>query len=652
MARNPWDNDPIVSQRNPWDDDEIVQPAQTNRQRRGQQVSQTYQTLLRGAGDMLFPSPRVAELAVSGSPLQGLGLADEAVGVLSMALGGDFETARAGEAGRIRQLREDFPVSTFGAEMAGLTGAGMLAAPAAPAAIKSAFASAPVRAGAAVGGGTGAVAGAGEAEGGLMNRVVGGVAGGTVGAGLGSAAPAVANQAGAMLGRLGGAASEAVQGVPAGVRRLFSNADPQASAPTPDGAFYGERLGPRGQELITSLSQRPDDAGRMVQEAARGRAAERAERVMAEVQLRTGDRRGVDALMDGRQARQQASPIFETAAQTPIAVSGELRTRLRELGRQGVSFDVADRTVERGGARLSAFLDDTSPEGTTVPLRALHQLVQDVEDAAGEAFRSGRGNQGRSLANEALALRRTLKEASPEFREASAIWSSQARDQRSFELGQSVFQQGRSRARVELDLRDFLGNASEISASERGAFMAGVLDAIESTTASTAQGGNPASRLTREGVQDRLAIVFGNDTAQQLSEVLTRQNQLADLDRLYQPSLGSQTAARLGSLGAEDRLAAGPLRGGTADTIDAVGGFLSQPVTRTREMLSGAVRGRMPEQEATQLAEVLLDQGSPSQNRAMQMFLRSIEDENLRRQATSPTAGASAGYMGGRSARN
>jgi hypothetical protein len=622
---------------------EPVDAPMTDRERRGQQFAQTYQNLLRDVGGRLFPDASVAELAI-GAPIRALGLQDEAVGLGAMAVGGDFSTARQAEAERIDQLRSDMPVSSLLAEGVGAIGAGLLAAPAilarAPAGIQSMAASRPMLSGGALGGATGGAVGAAEGEG-VGGRVVGGLLGAGLGAPLGAAAAPVAS-------RISGAISGAAENVPAGIRRLFGQRDAAAAAaPTPDGAFFGERLGPQGESLITSIAQRPDQAGRAVQEAARGRAAERTERVMAEVTQRTGGQRGVDILMDGRAARQQAAPLFEAAGAQSVPISGAIRARLRELNRLGVSFDVADRTIERGGVRLSALIDDTLPEGGAVPVRALHQLVQDVEDAAGSAFRDGRGNVGRALANEARDLRRSLKDASPEFREASAIYAGQARDNRAFELGQSAFQQGRSRARTELELNDFLGNVSDMAASERGAFMAGVLDAIENATAGTAAGGNPASRLTRKGIEERLSIILGRDTARDLARTLVRQNQLADLDRLYQPTLGSQTAARQSAQGAENRLAAGALRGGTADAIDTVGEFLSAPVTATRRAASGAVRGRMSEEEAMQLAEILMSQGDPTQNLAMQRFLQSIKQEGVRRQGAVVPAGLLAGSMAG-----
>ena len=177
--------------------------------------------------------------------------------------------------------------------------------------------------------------------------------------------------------------------------------------------------------------------------------------------------------------------------------------------------------------------------------------------------------------------------------------------------------------------------------------MAGVLDAIESTTASTASGGNPASRLTRQGIEERLRIILGPEEARELSRVLVRQNELSDLDRLYQPTLGSQTAARTSAQGAENRLAAGELRGGAADVIDAVGGFLSSPVTTTRQAASGAVRGRMSERDALELARVLVEQGDPTESLALQRFLRAIQQENVQRQSTALPTAFAAGAMAG-----
>jgi hypothetical protein len=621
---------------------QISQPTISDRQRRGQLVAQTFGNLSRDVRERFFPDPAAGAFAMS-NPVQAVGLQDEALGLLSMAVGGDYEAARASEAQRIAQLRDEFPVSTTAGEVVSGGGAGMLAAPLiaarAPAGVQSFVANRPIVANGLLGGATGGAIGAAEGEG-VQGRVVSGLLGATMGAPLGAAGTPIAN-------RIAGAIGGAVERAPAGVRRLFGqgNAVP-AAAPTQDGAFFGERLGPRGEQLITSIAQRPDQAGRVVQEAARDRALARTERVMAEVTQRIGTRRGVDVLIDSRAARKQAAPLFREAAAQPIEISGDVRARLRELDRLGVSFDVADRTIGRGGVRLSALVSDDVPEGGVVPLRALHQLVQDVEDAAGSAFRDERGNQGRALANEARGLRRLLKSTSPEFLEASALYAGQARDQRAFDLGQSAFQQGRNRARIELELNDFLGAGDDISASERHSFMAGVLDAIESATASTAAGGNAASRLTRQGIQDRLSIILGPEDARDLSRVLMRQTELSNLDRLYQPTLGSPTAARLSAQGAEDRLVSGPIRGGAASTLEAALDP-AQTLRSARNAAVGAVRGRMSERDALELARVLVEQGDPTESLALQRFLRAIQQENVQRQSTVLPTAFAAGAMAG-----
>jgi hypothetical protein len=187
----------------------------------------------------------------------------------------------------------------------------------------------------------------------------------------------------------------------------------------------------------------------------------------------------------------------------------------------------------------------------------------------------------------------------------------------------------------------------DMSASERGQFLSGVLSAIERRVGTVGEGGNAASRLTRQNIQDRLSIVFG-DQADELADVLSRQNRLAELDRLYQPTQGSPTAARQAAAGAEDRFYGGPIRGPAAGTIDWAGDVLSNPVTRARNLGAGLVRGRMPGAQAEELAGILTQQDNQT---AIQRFLQQIEQERARRAAISGSgvvAGTALGAQGGR----
>jgi hypothetical protein len=200
---------------------------------------------------------------------------------------------------------------------------------------------------------------------------------------------------------------------------------------------------------------------------------------------------------------------------------------------------------------------------------------------------------------------------------------------------------------IERELREFVGSMDDMSASERGQFLSGVLSAIERRVGTVGEGGNAASRLTRQNIQDRLSIVFG-DQADELADVLSRYNRQAELNRLYQPTQGSPTAARQAAAGAEDRLAAGPMRGAAAGAVDIAGDFASQPVTRARNFATGAIRGRMPGAQAEELAGILTQQDNQT---AIQRFMQQIEQERARRAAISGTgvvAGTALGAQGGR----
>lgn len=486
----------------------------------------------------------------------------------------------------------------------------------------------PMASATAAGGAIGASAGAGDGEN-LQERLQNAAVGGGLGALLGPLGVLAARGAGG-IGRAIGRATGAPQPPSRGASALISQADPNASTATPDGSFFGERIGPQGQELITALGQRSDEAGSIVQEAARARARERSGRVLAEVQMRTGGRRGINAIAESAQAEAQAKPLFDAARNQRINVTGDVRAAVRELDRLGVDVGRVD---QRGEISLRALMDDTN-DGADIAFGRLHQLVRNAEDAAGAAFRRGEGNLGSDLAGVSRGLRRQLRQASPEFAQASSIWRGAQQDRAARKLGGRVFQQGQGRAQTEADIAAFL-ERGDLSASEKGQFLTGVFDAIEGRTGNS---NNAAAVLDKPGIRQRLALVFGDEEADVLADVIGRQNELAGLDRLYDPVQGSPTAPRLAATGAEDRLAAGRARGGAADAVDSVGGFLSEPVTGTRRAASGLVRGRMAPQEASDLASLMTRQDASAE---VQRFLDLIEQERRRRGAIGLIGGAS-----------
>lgn len=627
----------------------------TPEQQRGANLGTTYSRLvndvvsrvpgLSGAADAL---PRSFNLS---DELTGLA-ARGAVGVRNLVRGENNDAGAAGDAAardereQVAQYRRDNPVRAMLEEGVAQGGAAYLAA--APLAgtqiAQQAGNLARVRpmltaagSGAAMGGAVGA--GAGES---LGERAQNAVTGAAIGGAMGPLGVMGARAVGG-IGRAISRAAGRPQPPSRGAMQMLSQVDDATAQATPDGAFFGERIGPQGEELLTSLGQRSDEAGDIVREAARRRLRQSSQEVLAEVQMRTGSRRAVDAIADAVEAERQAAPLFRAAERTTLQPSGRLRELVRRAQAEGLDVSRTAGRQPRGELRLDALLSDDPTEGA-ISGATVRSLISDVEDAAGSAFMGGQGNQGARFAALERELRDYLKDQSDDFAQASRLWHSTQRDRRALAIGQTVFDEGRNRAQIEYDLRQYMGGFDDLSQSERGQFMAGVLDAVERKLSTVSSGGDAAIRLTKGQISDRLAIVFGEDQAQELAEVMARRAQLARNARVYDPITDSASARRLSAAGAEDRLASGGARGSAADAVDAVGGFLSEPVTGSRRVASQALRGRMSPQEARDLAQLMTRQDASDE---MQRFLAAIEAERRRRGAIGLIGGAAGTYGSG-----
>lgn len=615
-------------------------------EQRGEFFSQTVHNLI----DDVPPLGRAAR-AMGG--LRGPNWSGEVYGAAAEAAGALTGRPTSGRAAaRVEQElvdreRQERPVTTFAEDLIAGTGATLLGgaglAANAPRVAQAGanFARARPAASAALSGlAGGAVAGAGAGETGADRRF-GALAGGAAGAALAplipAAAPLIGRGANAVARRMGREADN----VPEGVRKFLASVPEEAQRETAENIgeagpeFLGERLGARGERIMTDLAQGDDAAANLARAAARRRAEQRTGRVMAEVQMRTGSRRGVDAIADRAAAQQQAAPMFQAAAARPVNVSGQMRAALREADRLGIDVRSADTP---GELSLAAMLDDQTQEGA-VSFGRLHQLVQDIEDEASSLFRNGRGNRGERVSALARDMRSQLREASPEFAEASRIWRSSKNDERAFQIGTRVFDEGRDRASIEYELRNFVGNMDDLSASERGQFLSGVLDAIERRASSTGQGGNAGSRLTRQGVRERLSLVFGEDEAESLSQMLTREGYTASLDRMYDPNMGSNTAGRQASAGAADEALRG---GGSRFAADVVQDVRGGTIGKGRAAIANSIR-RAPERERQMLAELMFMESSPDANAMLERMI----SEQRRRAGLIGGAAAYGGYGAG-----
>lgn len=458
----------------------------------------------------------------------------------------------------------------------------------------------------------GATYGAGTAERGEMAE--GAQQGAAIGGALGAAMPLATSAGGALARQL--KTPSADRQVLNAARRagLPDNLDDAVSGAR-QGDFVAEAAGGSSRRIAQGVPGLSEDAAEVANRAIDERQAARFDRLMQGVRQISGDDGTRAASVSIERLRGEAAPLFSQVDENVISATPAIRQQVRDLRRAGVSFAEADRlaALEGGGnVRLSALADDMDlPD--QVRLGDIRALISSVESRAGRAFRAGDGVEGRAFANRARALRNALKEADPNFREASRLWHSAVQDEQAMNLGRDVFS-GRAGALTEIE--DFVEGG--LSASERRAFMQGVTEAIESRAArASEQGGNAASRFNPRYIRDRLRLVFGDD-ADQLVGLLDDLNSQASFENMTMRSVNSATQGRAEA----ERAARSAMRTGAADAIRDVRGAVG--LTGPRNRIADAVAGT-PDQMSAEMARLLFrpaDMADPEIQRLIQAQAR------------------------------
>lgn len=725
--------------------------------------------------DPRAPRGVIPNMDILGNGLQGAGWSDEYRGALARLSNVwtpederlDPALVAQRERERVSQVREDRPVSTFLAEMG--SGAVLTSPLGGSGALRSMSAARPMASAAVGGGAGGAIAGAGEASGGIRDRLMGaasavplGVALGPLAVKAGRAVSSVA-EAGSRTARAAFDAARGRQGASRGAERMFDDAarragftvDDARSLPqrSPDGFFLGERMGPTGDAVIRAAGNRADSAGDAVAEAVTQRRAGRTQRILDEVRLNTGGRRGVDAIADVRAAEGQAAPHFNRAREQRVPLDDDLRGVLENIQARGISLRAADRArpagdpsisgmlnfkggasrdsgqtlnqfirsrgglsddrgdilsaagspsrarglISEGGEQIdyaaeaafdagffpgrgsppsrTEFLDAVADDlngrpvrsvqdfnasqdlasraadmraiesgEATINLGALHDLAKEVEDEAQSLYARPRGNAAREVSALHRQLRNVLRDASPDFAEGSRIWRSARLDEEARKLGQRALRGG---AEPEDALRQFL-ERDDMSASERGQFLSGVLDAVEGRVESVAaDGGNQAGRLGTGTIRRRLEMVFGKDEADTLVELLRREGRQASLERAAMPNEGSATFPRQEADRLLRDIEVGPARSIAADATRNIRQALLQ---RPRDVMADRLgRGRSEDVEG--LARALTG-SADQQNPAVAEFIARMEKQQRMREIVDQAMQPVAAVYGAQSSRS
>lgn len=591
--------------------------------------------------EILADEMPAAQMAFQGSTL---GFGDEVMGgtaaLAAGATGNDpgaayRENTDAAREGLARN-REEAPVTSFLLEIAGggATGAGVAGSlsrrfPGMTRQMLNFASRHPYLMSALTAGGSGAVVGIGEGD--DHGRLESGLQGGTLGLFMGPAVRGATGLGGRLYGSLRN--RNVSRGTQAAERAGLTVDDVTAL----DGDFLAETAqNPRAQSTAIGLAGMGDDAQAVIRDAVSERQAGRAQRLADAVEGSTGSRGGAGALLQLDEIRAQARPLFNAADDVQGRMTPRLREMVRQANRAGVTFRNADELAARDGdarVALSAFADDADGLPDQIRLGDVRALARAVENEARRLSRQGE-NPG-SLWNLAREMRDQISRQSPEYRQAAQMWRSSARDEEAFELGQRAFRPG---AQQERALRRFFANGSR-SQSEQRNFLAGVADAMDQRISGAAETGNPAARLNRAIVRDRLKIVLGDEAGDELMNTIMRENRRASFENVASREVNSSTDAR--QQGRRDAQAAlmGAGRQFAGDLVEDTSGTLM-----ARHRLAGAVRGDDPE-AAADLARLLM--ATSRSDPAVQRFLSEMDSVYRASQGPAPVADVLAGQGAG-----
>lgn len=431
-----------------------------------------------------------------------LGSLDEIEGAADAAMTGrSYGEAVEGARQRTREQKQDFPIATT---TAGLAGA--VTSPAAQLAMKAFPTGASLGQQALAGAGSGAALGGAqgfmEGEGGALNRRKSAGSGAVGGAAVGVAVPVVAQGAGALAGYfrnrlnqmrgINRAASDL--GISPRAGRLLSDtlemddaARMRSALNRPDAMLAD--AGPSTQGALDAVIQSPGEGARTALGRIDDRASAAGQRLVGELDRTMGAPQGINAAQGAiRQGTAGArSAAYDAAYSKPIDYAGEAGMRLEGLLRRvpGKAIQDANRLMQLDGDSsrqiLASIADDGSVTFRQMPdVRQWDYIKRALDQAAasgeGQGALGGQTPMGRAYQGLARTIRDTVADAVPEYRTALDTAADAIGQVQGVKFGAQMMRPGTTREEV----ADFLKGAT---GAERAAVKQGVRQQIDDTIA-------------------------------------------------------------------------------------------------------------------------------------------------------------------------
>lgn len=427
---------------------------------------------------------------IARSALQGasFGAGDElvaagAAGLSSLVRGDDYgqayDTYLSRERGKLDQFRDQSPITATVAEIGGA----LPVAAALPMGAAGMSASLPARigAGAAVGAGEGAIYGFNAGEGGAKNRMTNAATTGAVGAGVGALAPAVgaaAKNVGQRLLSRQQARRLGISGPTYEVlRRAFSADDTltgqgaQRVAAAGDDAMIADS-GPTARALLDVSIQRSGPAGRAASDAIEGRVTTAGSRLTGALD----DVMGVPGNTLRKGYSDGVRQAYEAAYSAPIDYASDAGRQIETLLQRvpGQALRRAKELMQLEGVNSNQILADIADDGSVVfqrlpDVRQLDYITRglnataDAQATAGQM--GGQTAMGRAYSNLSREIRKTLKDAVPDYATALNLSAGEIRERQARDFGLSFLRPNVTRDEV-TDALSGMGNAEKARVAE------------------------------------------------------------------------------------------------------------------------------------------------------------------------------------------
>lgn len=554
---------------------------------------------------------------IAGTPFIG-SYADEAVGMFSPQAADNMratsEAMQRQNPGQTAALRAGGAVAT--SIPLAIAAAPTLAANAAPTIGARAVQAAGL--GAVVGATEGAIYGAGEGQGQerLGNAQEGAIFGGLAGGVLGAAAPYAAEGIKYALTTLRGRDVSIIAkalGVSAPAARVIKQAldvgDMAQAEAALNRAGGGAMLADAGQparELLDAAANAGGEAGAIARQSVDERASAASAEMTATLDRFFGKPQGeATARANIRTGTQEArQTAYDAAYATPIDYAAPRGQQIEALMARvpQSAINRANQLMRLEGmesGQIKAIIGDNGSVSFEVlpDVRQLDYITRALNDVAAEADGQGRlggtTDVGRATKNLATRIRRTLREAVPEYGAALDVAADAISQSNAVELGYDLLRAGTRRETV----REALNGASK---AEREAAKQGLRSYIDDTLANVSRTLTDPNTDIREGIKlvrdlssrasmDKVRMLLGKDAANQLATQLEKQAVAFELRSAI--ATNSKTAIRQSIQGTvADQIAPNALETLTAGKpVDAAQRFIqiftgnSQEATALRE---------------------------------------------------------------------